>query len=383
LRAIRCLPFAPLWRQFSIGAPLQFVYKKSTYLGIKLHCLQEADRMTSVVDYEIFNAGDVRLQSGEVFHDLRLAYKTYGRLNGARDNVIVYPTSFAAQHTDTEWLVSPGNALDPERYFVVIPNLFGNGLSSSPSNTPDVPFPTISYHDAVAVQHRLMTEQLGISTIAMAYGWSMGGMQAYHWAATYPEMVQRAAVVCGSARCSPFNHIFLEGVKAALTADPAFVDGRFVARPVAGMRAMGRVYAGWAMSHGFYRDELWRELGFTSLEDFLARSWDGAFARRDANDLLAQISIWQRGDISNSPAFGGDLPKAMAAITSRMLLMPGQTDRYFQVQDNEAELPLLVNVRSAELKPIPSLYGHRAGNPALIPADRALLNATISVFLND
>ena len=339
--------------------------------------------MTLPIDYEIFDAGDVTLQSGAVFPGMRLAYKTYGRLNAAKDNVILYPTSFSAQHFDTEWLVSPGNALDPERYFVVIPNLFGNGLSSSPSNTPEQPFPQVSYYDAVSVQHRLLTERFGISSIALVYGWSMGGMQAYHWAAAYPEMVQRAAIVCGSAKCSPFNHVFLEGAKAALTADPAFVDGRFIAQPVAGMRAMGRVYAGWAMSHGFYRDELWRELGFISLEDFLVRSWDGAFARRDANDLLAQIGIWQRGDISRHEAFGGDLAKAMAAITTHVLLMPGQTDRYFQVQDNEAELPLLVNARSAKLTPIPSQYGHRAGNPALIPADRAFINATIAAFLND
>lgn len=338
--------------------------------------------MTLPLDYETFDAGDVTLQSGEIFPGLRLAYKTFGHLNAAKDNVILYPTSFGAQHFDTEWLVSSGSALDPDRYFIVIPNLFGNGLSSSPSNTSQ-PFPTVSYYDAVAMQHRLLTERFDISTIALVYGWSMGGMQAYHWAAAYPEMVQRAAVVCGSAKCSPFNHVFLEGVKAALTADPAFVDGRFVARPAVGLRAMGRVYAGWAMSHGFYRDELWRDLGFTSLEDFLARSWDVAFSRRDANDLLAQIGIWQRGDISNHASFGGNLPKAMAAITSRMLLMPGQTDCYFQVQDNEAELPLLTNARSAELTPIPSLYGHRAGNPALIPADRAFINKTITAFLND
>jgi len=66
-----------------------------------------------------------------------------------------------------------------------------------------------------------------------------------------------------------------------------------------------------------------------------------------------------------------------------MLLMPGATDCYFQAQDNAAELPLLVNARSAELMPIPSLYGHRAGNPMLIPADRAFINETITAFLND
>ena len=341
--------------------------------------------MTTGGDYQIFEAGDVALQSGVVFPSLHLAYQTYGMLNAAKDNVIVYPTSFSAQHYDTEWLIQPGGILDPKRYFIVIPNLFGNGLSSSPSNSAETlgsaPFPDISYHDAVAVQRRLLVEQFGIKEIALVYGWSMGGMQAYHWAACYPDMVERAAIVCGSARCSPYNHVFLEGVKAALTADPAFTDGRFVTRPSAGLRAMGRVYAGWAMSHAFYRDEVWREAGFSALEDYLAGSWDGAFARRDANDLLAQIGIWQRGDISRCPEFGGDMDRALAAVKARVLLMPGQTDRYFDVRDNEDELGRLVNARSAELHPIPSIHGHRAGNPVNNPRDLAFIHAEISALL--
>lgn len=283
-------------------------------------------------DHAVFEAGDVTLRSGVVFPDMKLAYKTFGALNAARDNVILYPTSFSAQHHDTQWLVSRDGVLDPQRYFIIIPNLFGNGLSSSPSNAAgawvDGQYPLVSYHDAIAVQRRLLIERFGVDRLALVYGWSMGGMQAYHWAALHPEMVERAAIVCGSARCSPFNHVFLEGVKAALTADPAFQDGRFVAQPIAGMKAMGRVYAGWALSHGFYRDEAWRGLGFTSLEDFLTRSWDAAFARRDANDLLAQIATWQDGDVSRCDAFGGDLATALAAIRARILLMPGATDSY-------------------------------------------------------
>jgi len=337
--------------------------------------------MTMNGDYEVFEAGDVLLQLGVVFPAMRLAYKTYGRLNARKDNVIVYPTSFSAQHVDTEWLIQPGGILDPDRYFIVIPNLFGNGLSSSPSNTDVTPFPEISYHDAVAVQRRLLVEQFGIAKIALVYGWSMGGMQAYHWAARHPDMVERAAIVCGSARCSPYNHVFLEGVRAALTTDPNFRDGCFIASPTAGLRAMGRVYAGWAMSHAFYRDEVWREAGFNSLEDYLAGSWDGAFARRDANDLLAQVGIWQRGDISQCPEFGGNIDRALAAIRARVLLMPGQTDRYFDVRDNEDEIGRLVNAKSAELHPIPSIHGHRAGNPITYPADRAFIKAEILALL--
>ncbi|MGJ5208115.1 alpha/beta fold hydrolase [Bradyrhizobium sp. HKCCYLR20261] len=339
--------------------------------------------MTSGGDYQIFHAGDVLLQSGVTFPSLRLAYKTYGTLNAAKDNVILYPTSFGAQHTDIEWLIGPGGILDSDRYFIIIPNLFGNGLSSSPSNTPvgETPFPAISYHDAIAVQRRLLAEQFGIEKLALVYGWSMGGMQAYHWAALHPDMVERAAVVCGSARCSPYNHLFLDAVKAALIADPAFRNGRFVEKPVAGLCAMGRIYAGWAMSYEFYRDEVWREQGFGSQEDYLAATWDTAFAHRDANNLLTQIAIWQGGDISNCAAFSGDLDRALAAITARMLLMPGQTDRYFDWRDNERELPKLINARSAALRPIPSVHGHRAGNPVRIPADRDFIKAQVSTLL--
>ena len=87
-------------------------------------------------DHHYFEAGDIRLQSGQTLPAARLAYKTYGALNARRDNTIVYPTWFASNHADNEWLIGPGRALDTERYFIIVPNSFGNGLSSSPSNQP-------------------------------------------------------------------------------------------------------------------------------------------------------------------------------------------------------------------------------------------------------
>ncbi|KKB61440.1 hypothetical protein WM40_23055 [Robbsia andropogonis] len=329
-----------------------------------------------------FDLGDVPLQSGRVFPSMRLAYRTYGSLNEDKSNVILYPTSFAAQDHEIDWLVGDGEGLDTSRWFVVIPNLFGNGLSSSPSNAglPLHDYPLVTCHDAVDAQHALL-RQLGISRLAMVYGWSMGAMQAYHWASRYPDMVERIMVVCGAARCSPYNQMFLEGVRAALTADAAFQDGHFATTPIRGIKAMGRVYAGWVTSHAFFRDALWREAGFDSLESYLQGAWDTYYSRRDANDLLAQLSTWHAGNIADTPRDQGNLAAAMAAITAHVLLLPGETDRYFQVSDNQAELPLLINARSAALRVIPSPHGHRAGNPQRIPDDRAWLTSTIREFL--
>jgi homoserine O-acetyltransferase/O-succinyltransferase len=86
-----------------------------------------------------FALGDLKLQSGEVLRDAALSWKSYGALSPARDNVIVYPTSYTAKHTDQEWLIAQDKVLDPTRWFIVTPDMFGNGLSSSPSNTPDYP----------------------------------------------------------------------------------------------------------------------------------------------------------------------------------------------------------------------------------------------------
>src|SRR5919199_521787 len=182
-----------------------------------------------MVDYEVFELGDVQLRPGATLRDAKLAYKTYGTLDEDKNNAIVYPTWYSGQHYDNEWLIGEGMALDPTRYCIIVPNMLGNGLSSSPSNTPPpydrARFPRVTVHDNVSVQHRLVTERLGIQRLQLVTGWSMGAGQTYQWAVSYPEMVARILPFCGSARARRHKFVFLEGVKAALTADPAWQYG--------------------------------------------------------------------------------------------------------------------------------------------------------------
>ena len=326
----------------------------------------------------ICSLGDLTLQSGAVLRDARLSWKSFGTLSAQRDNVIVYPTSFAAQHPDIQWLVGPDGILDPTRWFIVIPDMFGNGLSSSPSN--DASYPAlVSAADNVAAQRRFLQETFGIEHIACVYGWSMGAQQAYHWAALFPDQVERAIVCCGSARTAPHNRVFLEGLRAVLEAAPEYAGaGRFRARPEAALRAFGRVYAGWALSQEFYREDLHRSaFGAADLESFLAANWNGRFAQRDPANLMAHLATWQAADISVG-ACGGDLPRTLNAIRARVLLMPGNTDLYFRVADNALELP---HLRHAELVPIPSVWGHLAGNPQRNPADAAFLREQVARWL--
>src|SRR5690242_12332485 len=117
------------------------------------------ERREAMSDVEIFDLGDYLLQSGETLPQARLAYTTHGALDAARSNAIVFPTHYGGRHTDNEWLIGPGKPLDTERYFVIVPNMLGNGESSSPSNTPPPydrgRFPHVTIYDNVAAQHRL------------------------------------------------------------------------------------------------------------------------------------------------------------------------------------------------------------------------------------
>jgi homoserine O-acetyltransferase len=327
-----------------------------------------------------FALGDLDVLADGTIRDAVLSWKTHGTLAPGRDNVVLYPTSYGARHPDLEWLIGPDGILDPTRWFVVQPDMFANGLSSSPSNTPDYPA-LVTGWDNVQAQRRLLREQFGIERLACVYGWSMGAQQAYHWAALFPDAVERIVVNCGSARTAVHNKVFLSSLMATLEAAPEHLgDGRFSAQPMAAMRAFGRIYAGWAMSQDFYRAGLHlATTGAPDLETFLRVGWEERFAARPAADHHAQLRCWYAGDVAANPLYGGDLPAALRAIRASVLLMPGDTDLYFRVADNAAELPCL---RDAELCPIPSIWGHRAGNPAGNPEDMAFVKAQVRRWLD-
>ena len=206
----------------------------------------------------------------------------------------------------------------------------------------------------------------------------MGAQQAYHWAALFPDAVEAAIVVCGSARTAVHNQVFLRAQMAILEAAPEYRgDGSFSDQPAAALRAFGRNYAGWAMSQDFYRAGLHLTPATPDLESYL-RTWESRYDAKRAANLLAQMRCWNAGDISDNPTFGGDLPAALRAIDARLLLIPGATDLYFRVADNEAELP---HIRHAELRPIPSIWGHRAGNPMGNAEDTAFLRRCVDEWL--
>jgi homoserine O-acetyltransferase len=330
-----------------------------------------------------FDLGDFTLQCGATLRGAQLTYETHGELAADKDNAIVYPTWYSGRHTDNEWLIGEGMALDPSRYFIIVPNMLGNGLSSSPSNTPPpydrARFPDVTMYDNVQAQYRLVTEHFGIERLPLVTGWSMGAGQTYQWAVSHPEMVERIAPFCGSSNTSVHNFVFLEGVKAALTADAAFNGGWYDAPPMRGLRAAARVYAGWGFSQAFYWDRLYEKLGYTSLEDFLVGFWEGFFLDdRDANNLLTMLWTWQNADVGKTPGFNGDTTAALASIKARALVMPAEKDLYFPPED---EAWAVRHIPDAELRVIPGVWGHFAGHGSN-PEDTAFIDTALKELLS-
>lgn len=326
---------------------------------------------------QIYELNNFELQCGIVMPKLELAYRVYGQLNFAKDNVVLFPTYYTGSDLDNARIIGGGHALNPRDYFIVVPNMFGNGVSSSPSNMPEPfaanRFPEISLFDNVRAQ-ALLLESLNIHFLELVLGWSMGGMQTYQWCVQYPAMVKRALIICATAKASEHNQVFLEGVKAALTADQNYRGGEYGKyTPNDGLKAFGRVYAGWAYSQAFFRKQRYKQLGFYSVEDFL-QDWEQDHLNWDANDLLTMLRTWQKGDISD----GGDFEQALKSISAQVVLMPCEQDLYFRYEDNLAELELIKNGRYMGFE---SDYGHCSAGPGRFKEESDLIDKEIRELL--
>ncbi len=329
---------------------------------------------------EIHDLGPVVLQSGVNLPSAKIAYETHGTLNADKSNAILFPTWFGGQNPSNKWIIGPDWALDPAKYFIVVVNIFGNGVSSSPSNTPppfDGPrFPHVSVLDNVKMQRRLLLERFGVDRLRLVVGRSMGAQVAFHWGAYYPGLVERMLPFVGSARTSVHNFIFLENVRTAITSDPAWMDGEYKEPLTVAFKRMRLVFDSWGLSGDFYRQKLHLAQGFATTQDYLNRSAPGLVT--DGNDVLAQVGTWQAADLSDNVLYNGDYAKALGAITARSIIMPSRTDMYFPPADSEIEVSHMPN---AELRVIPSVWGHRAGAPGTDPVDIRFVDSAIRDLL--
>ena len=295
------------------------------------------DQPVDKVPVHVFVIKNFKTESGVILPEARIFYGTYGHLNAAHTNAILLPSHYMADRHGYEWLIGPGKALDTSKLFLVTTELFGNGNSSSPSNTPEPyhgpRFPVMRIRDNVEAVHRLLTEDLKITHLKAIIGFSMGAQQAFQWAVSYPQFADRIVATSGTARTYPHGFVRLEGQIAALTADAAFENGDYKTQPVKGIEAFSIVWTGWLYSQEWWRKELWRatEKPGTTFEQLLHNYRHNFIPGADANNLILQMRTWEHHDVGGTPGFDGDVEAALRSIKAPLLYMPSETDLYFTV----------------------------------------------------
>ena len=360
--------------------------KKLLFLLVLPQCLfaQNSESLSSGTRHE-YSIKNFKTENSVVLPVATIVYGTYGHLNASHDNAILLPSHYMANFHGYEWLIGAGKALDTTKYFLVATELFGNGNSSSPSNTAEPfhgpRFPEMTIRDNVEAVHKLLTEELKINHLYALIGFSMGAQQAFQWAVSFPNFMRTVVATSGTAKTYGHGVVRLEGQIAALTSDEAFQKGDYKEQPKKGIEAFAIVWTGWLFSQEWWRKELWRtnEAPGTTFEQVVNNYRTNFIPGADANDLILQMRTWEHHNVGNTPGFNGDVEKALKSIKAPLLYMPSETDLYFPVGDARYEAAFIHGVT---LIPIPSLWGHTAG-AASNPADDKFLNNHISAFLKN
>lgn len=242
-------------------------------------------------DFVIHN---FRFRSGEVLPEMRLHYLTYGKpvvdAAGRVTNAVMIlhgTTGSGESFTHSSFagiLFGPGQLLDANKYFIILPDSIGHGHSSKPSDGLHGRFPHYAYADMVAAQHRLLTEGLKVNHLRLLMGTSMGCMHSFMWAETYPDFMDAAMpLACLPVEIAGRNRMMRKMMMDAITSDPAYMNGEYKEEPIAGLRSAMNVFLIMTSSAlQMQKDSPTRE----QADEFLERYMKEKPQTFDANDLI-------------------------------------------------------------------------------------------------
>ena len=331
--------------------------------------------------HQLYQMGDFKLESGEVIKDFAISYVTHGKLNANKSNAILLVTAISGNHHRLDFMIGPGKALDPDKYFIVATDAIGNGLTTSPSNStaqPHMQFPKFLIRDMVASQQRLLSEHLGINHLVAVVGPSMGGMQTLQWGVSHPEMMDALIALTPMARTPAWSVAVNEATRKALTADSAYNNGDYTQQPEKGWRAWVDVLLTLATrTPDGLKAEFPKGLDVVGwIKNFEGTWLKGGF---DANNWIWQTWAYDRHDVGTTPGFNGDTVKALRSIKAKAILMNAPGDLYNPTAEAAEDAK---SIPGARYVVIPSLQGHFAASPAKA-ADVEFMNRTIIEFLEN
>jgi homoserine O-acetyltransferase len=267
--------------------------------------------------------GDFQLESGKVIKNLQVGYRTAGELNSARSNAVLFPTWFTGTTKVLVNYVGPGKLVDSSKYFVILVDALGDGVSSSPSNSREQPrmqFPEFNIRDMVRAEHELAAGPLKLAHLRAVIGISMGGMQAFQWMVSYPDFMDKVVPIVGSPQLSSYDLLLWNAELHAFESDPAWNGGNYSSPPPAGTATVADIFA-LAMTSP---QERVQHIARRDFPQFLESNRRDLTRNFDANDQIRQLQAMIADDVA--APFGGSLEKAAAAVRARVLIVVGLRD---------------------------------------------------------
>src|SRR5436305_8136677 len=331
--------------------------------------------------HQLYAEGDLKLESGEAIKDFSISYVTHGTLNANKSNAVLMVTAISGNHHRLDFMIGPGKALDPQKYFIICTDAIGNGLTTSPSNSkaqPRMQFPKFSIRDMVESQHRLVREKFGIDHVVAVIGPSMGGMQVLQWGVSHPEFMDGLVAMVPLAKTPAWSVAVMEASRKAIMTDPAWKDGNYEATPAKGVRLWRDILNLLAArTPDMYSAQF--KNGMDALPWMEAQE-TAALKAFDANDWIYQTWAYERHDVGTTPDFNGDTAKALASIKAKTLILTGTKD----LLNPESE-PQEAGKNIADVKMITNSPGTVTGHTSAggsIPSDVEFLNRETGAFLD-
>jgi homoserine O-acetyltransferase len=320
----------------------------------------------SAQQLQFADLGECKLTSGESIQNCRIGYRTFGTLNAAKSNAVLFPTWFTGTTADLEGQIGPGKVVDPTNLFVIAVDAIGNGVSSSPSNStaqPRMKFPQFTIRDMINSQHRLVTEKLGIRHLYAVMGISMGGMQTFEWITAYPDFMDRAVPIVGSPQLTSYDLLLWEAELRGIEENKDWNAGNYTEQPA--LRSVHDMHTFALMTP----EGRVRETTRAKFADFL-RTTEKPPSTFDANDWLRQLQAMMAHDVAAS--VGGDLRAAAKQVKARVLNVVAAHDHMV----NPGPASRYADLIGAKTLVLNGDCGHLANG-----CESALLNPQVNAFL--
>jgi homoserine O-acetyltransferase len=331
--------------------------------------------------HQLFNEGDLKLESGEVIKDFSISYVTHGTLNAKKSNAILMVTAISGNHHRIDFMIGPGKALDPDKYFIIATDAISNGFTTSPSNSksqPRMSFPKFTIRDMVESQYRLLKEKFGIEHLVAVVGPSMGGMQVLQWGVSHPDMMDSLISMVPLAKTPAWTVAVLETTRKAIMLDPAWNGGNYTAVPEKGVRLWRDILNLLAArTPDMYQAQI--KNGMDVLP-WMTQQEDAVLKAFDANDWIYQTWAYEKHDVGTTPGFNGDTEKALNSIKAKTLILTGTKDLLNPEFEPQSAAKAIKDVRVTTISP-GTVTGHASAGGGF-PADVEFLNRETGTFLD-